>query len=392
MGPGTEGDGSFSVIPCVGGFAGIFRCDRVDLVAQLSLSDLGAPPGVSLNDLWGWTDPSNGREYALVARSDGVTFVDVGDPGSPRVVGHLPSAGVASSWRDVKVYRNHAYVVADRSVGHGIQIFDLMRLRGVSSFTTFTEDGRYTDVSSVHNLAINEATGFAYATGSSGGGTTCGGGLHMIDLSNPLAPVFAGCFADPSTGRLSTGYTHDVQCVLYVGPDGDYAGREVCFGSNETALSISDVTDKANPVAISTATYPALQYAHQGWLTEDHRFFIQNDELDEFQATNTRMLVWDVADLDDPILVKEFLGPNGATDHNVYIVGPLAYQSNYHFGLRVVNIASPGQPRDVGFFDTHPSDDAPGFEGSWSNYPFFASGIVTVTSKDEGLFVLKARP
>ncbi|MFQ5530593.1 MAG: choice-of-anchor B family protein, partial [Gemmatimonadota bacterium] len=208
-------------VACAGGSAGPFSCDRLDMVSYLPLAGLGASSaqGDLLNDMWGWTDPSNGTEYALVGRRDGLTFVDLSNPERPRAVGHLPAAADPTPWRDVKVYRNHAYIVADASPGHGVQIFDLTRLRGVAAFTTFTEDGRYTSVSSVHNIAINEATGFAYAIGSGGGGTTCGGGLHMINLSNLTNPAFSGCFADVTTGRNFTGYTHDVQCVVYSGPD-----------------------------------------------------------------------------------------------------------------------------------------------------------------------------
>jgi choice-of-anchor B domain-containing protein len=272
-----------------------------------------------------------------------------------------------------------------------VQIFDLTRLRNVPVFTTFSEDGRYTGVSSVHNIAINEATGFAYAVGSNGGGNTCGGGLHMLDLSNPSSPAFAGCFADASTGRTGTGYTHDAQCVVYAGPDATYAGREICIGSNETAISIADVTDKGAPMALSTGYYPDARYVHQGWLTEDHRYFIQNDELDEATGvvSLTRMLVWDVTDLDDPVLVTEHPGPTPAIDHNVYIRDGIAYQSNYHFGLRLVDLATPVTPVEAGYFDTYLADDATGFNGSWSNYPFFASGIIVVTSSEEGLFVLR---
>jgi len=378
-------------VACVGGSAAGFACDRVDLVSYMPTAGLGAQSSADLNDMWGWRDAATGREYALVGRRDGLTFVDVTDPLNPRAIGHLPAAAAPAVWRDVKVYADHAYVVADGSPGHGVQVFDLTRLRDVEVFTTFSEDGRYSEVSSVHNIAINEATGFAYAVGSSGGGTTCGGGLHMINLASPLTPTFAGCFSDATTGRSLTGYTHDVQCVLYDGPDIDYAGREICIGSNETAVSIADVTDKANPIAVSTATYPDVGYVHQGWLTEDQAYFVQNDEIDELQGlvANTRMLVWDVSDLDDPVLVTEHFGPTGAVDHNMYVRGNLLFHSNYHFGLRVIDITDPASPVEQGFFDTHPPDNAANFKGSWSNYPWLAEGIVAVTSADEGLFLLR---
>jgi choice-of-anchor B domain-containing protein len=379
-------------MPCTGGLAGPFPCDRVDLVSYLPLAALGVDDDLNVNDLWGWTDGMSGRRYALVGRDDGVSFIDVTDPLRPLAVGWLPASVPSVIWRDLKVYADHMYVVADVAPAHGVQVFDLTRLRGVEKFTEFTEDARYGDVSAAHNIAINTETGFAYSVGSGFGGQTCGGGLHMIDLANPEAPVFAGCFADPATGLGLTGYTHDVQCVVYHGPDADYAGREICLGSNETAISIADVTDKSSPIAVANASYPGAAYVHQGWLTEDHRYFIQNDEHDERDFATTRMLIWDIVDLDDPVLAHVHPGPTRAIDHNVYILGTTAYQSNYTYGIRIVDLGDPLNPVEAGWFDTHPEDDDLGFEGSWSNYPFFDDGRVIVTSRKEGLFILEPHP
>ncbi|WP_457653725.1 choice-of-anchor B family protein, partial [Rhodocaloribacter sp.] len=184
------------------------------------------------------------------------------------------------------------------------------------------------------------------------------------------------------------------QCVTYHGPDTEHRGREICFGANETALSIADVTDKAHPVALSQATYPNVGYAHQGWLTEDQRYFFMDDELDELQGKveGTRTLIWDVSDLEDPQLVEEYVSNNKSSDHNLYIKGNLMYQSNYVSGLRIYDITDVEHPVPVGFFDTVPyGEDAPGFNGSWSNYPYFESGVIVVTSGKEGVFVLKKK-
>ena len=384
-------------VDCEEGSAGLFECSDVDLVSFLPVRDLGAGRGVQLNDLWGWTDPESGREYALVGRYDGTSFVDVSDPSYPRYLGDLPMAEGARGnfWRDIKVYRNHAFIVADGSGQHGMQVFDLSRLRNVSGPpVTFAADAHYNRIGSAHNIVINEDTGFAYAVGVNSGGETCGGGLHMINIQNPLTPIFAGCFQDPSTGRQGTGYSHDAQCVIYDGPDEEHRGQEICFGANETALSIADVTDKAAPVPLSTASYPNVAYSHQGWIDPGHEYFYMNDELDELGGgvDRTRTLVWDVKDLDDPILAKEHLADNPSSDHNLYIVGDLMYQSNYVSGLRILDISDRENPELVGFFDTVPwSPDAPGFDGSWSNYPFFESGIVVVNSGAEGMFILRKR-
>jgi choice-of-anchor B domain-containing protein len=119
-----------------------------------------------------------------------------------------------------------------------------------------------------------------------------------------------------------------------------------------------------------------------------------DDELDELQGkvSQTRTLIWDVTDLDDPQLVGEFMGATEASDHNLYIRGNIMYQSNYQAGLRIIDISDPVNPREIGYFDTVPyGENTPGFGGSWSNYPYFPSGTIIVTSGREGLFILKKR-
>ena len=384
-------------IRCTDGTIGRFSCEQVDMTAYLPVHEIGGSRGVRVNDIWGWTDPETGREYALVGRINGTSFVDVTNPTNPVYIGDLPmhEGSRANVWRDVKVYENHAYVVADNAGDHGMQVFDLTQLRDVSADerpVTFKETAHYDRVNSAHNVVINTDTGYAYIVGSSGGGETCGGGLHMVNIQSPAEPAFEGCFAHESTGRTGTGYTHDAQCVIYDGPDEEYQGQEICFGANETALSIADVTNKEQPTAISTGSYPDHAYVHQGWLTEDHRYFYLNDELDEINglADSTRTLVWDVSDLDDPQLVNEFMLSQPSTDHNLYVRGDIMYQSNYVSGLRVVDVSTPTEPKEIGHFDTVPfGDNSAGFGGSWSNYPYFESGTVVVTSMEEGLFVLK---
>lgn len=381
------------------GDAAAFTCSSVDLLSFLPVSDMGANRGMTTNDVWGWTDSETGREIVLVGMSDQTAFVDISNPGNPVYLGRLPKPeqARASVWRDMKVYADHMFVVSDGSGDHGMQVFDLTRLRDMdgSNPQTFEVDAHYTEIASAHNIVINEDTGFAYSVGSSGGGETCGGGLHMINVQDPKNPTFAGCFQDMTTGRQRTGYSHDAQCVVYHGPDEDYQGHEICLGSNETALSIADVTDKGSPVAVAMASYPNVAYSHQGWLSSDHSYFFMGDELDETggNVTNTRTLIWDLRDLDDPVLAREYMADTKSTDHNLYIVGNTMYQSNYKSGLRVLDVSDPENPVPVGHFDTVPygGDDAQ-MTGSWSNYPYFESGVVVVTSGREGLFVVRYRP
>ena len=407
-GAGGWGDGEMLVTdpdmlaPIVGeerrcpeeGRIGPFDCSEVELLAYVPPSLLraeGRTRGVRANDNWGWTDPVTGREYALVGRNDGTSFVDITDPTNPVLVGDLPKPwGTPPSqlWRDIKTYKDHAFVVADGAGEHGLQILDLTRLRDVSPDempALFEPDVHYTRIGSSHNIAINEETGFAYTIGGGGTGDTCGGGLHMINIEDPKNPEFVGC--------APTGGTHDTQCVVYRGPDERYQGRELCLNSNGQTFQIQDVTDKDNPTVVGTGNSPNPAYIHQGWLTTDHRYFFQDDESDVIAGNveTTRTLIWDLSDIEDPVLVKEFMGSMPASAHNLYIKGDLMYQANYLYGLHVLDVSDPENPREVAYFDTAPYKEGPGFGGAWSNYPYFESGTVIVTSMQEGLFVLKRR-
>ncbi|MGX7828669.1 choice-of-anchor B family protein [Actinokineospora sp. 24-640] len=370
--------GTAAGVPCVNGKADKYPCKNVDLLSVLPLASMGGGNG---NDIWGWTDPQTNKEYAVVGRTNGTSFVDISTPTSPRYLGNLPSNGGSSTWRDMKVYKDHAFIVADLISGHGMQVFDLTRLRTVTTPQTFRADTMYTRFGPAHNIAINEATGYAYAIGSN----TCGGGPHMVDIRTPKSPVYAGCVSQD-------GYTHDTQCVIYSGPDADYRGRELCFNSNEDTLTIVDVTTKSNPVQIARKGYSGAQYSHQGWLTENQRYFLLDDELDEQRSgVNTKTYIWDLANLDSPQHIGTYTSPVKAIDHNLYVKGNYAYQANYRAGLRILDLANVGsaQLSEVGYFDIYESSDGAQFNGAWSTYPYFPSGVVVVNGIEQGLVVVQ---
>lgn len=383
-----------SSAPCIDGMADIYPCNNVDLLAFMPLAELGGTFSDSASsDIWGWTDPLTGKEYALLGLVNGTSFVDISDPENPIYLGTLPPGGddhtdavilhdeeQGSIWRDIKVYANHAYVVSE-APDQGMQVFDLTELRDVlAPPVIFAGTHHYHGIGNAHNIAINEDTGFAYVVGAQ----SCSGGLHMIDISTPDSPVFSGCFS-------ADGYTHDTQCVIYNGLDVSYQGAEVCFNSNEDTLTIVDVTNKEAPVQISRNAYPGSGYTHQGWLTPDHRYFLLGDELDELNLRhNTRTRIWDVSDLANPAIVGVYDNPmTAAIDHNIYIKGHFAFEANYRAGLSILDISNPLAPEEVASFDVYPGSDAAGFNGAWSNYPYFDSGVVIVSGIEQGLFVLR---
>ncbi len=370
--------------PCQNGFAGTYPCKDYDLMSHISPADMGASEG---NDSWGWTDPQSGKEYALICLNNGTAFIDISNPTSPVYLGKLPTATVNSDWRDVKVYKNHAFIVSEAS-NHGMQVFDLTRLRNVASPPqTFTADKRYTEFGNAHNIVINEDSGYAYIVGALRSGTYKGGPL-FVNIQDPVNPINEG-------GFLSSGgdpYTHDAQVITYNGPDTDYTGKEILIGSNQLEVVIADITDKNNPRLISTIKYTNVGYTHQGWFTENLRYFILGDEFDESNVGfNTRTIVFDFQDLDNPQQHMIYNGPTPAIDHNGYVKGDKFYLANYRAGIRVVDIANIGSKTmtEVGYFDTSPANDNASFAGAWNVYPYFNSGNIVISDINSGFFLVK---
>jgi choice-of-anchor B domain-containing protein len=361
---------------CTAGTAGNHNCDGISLRKRVSLAEMGGGSG---NDLWGWVAPTTGKEYALMGLSNGVSFVDISDPESPVVIGRLPTQTVTSVWRDIKVYEDHVFIVADAAGAHGMQVFDLSRLASAVPPATFGPDVVYSDFGSAHNIAINDDTGFAYVVGSN----TCNEGLHMIDVSIPINPLFAGCH--------SAFEVHDTVCTIYDGPDAAHVDKEICFSAAEDRVEIVDVSIKGAPATLGTTGYPGLAFVHQAWPTEDLRYLFVNDEIDEgVNGGPTRTLVIDIADLDAPAHAFTYEAATSSRDHNLYVVGNRMFQANYTTGLRVLEFMDPGlgEIGEVAFFDTYPANDSIAFDGAWSVYPYFPSGNIIVSDSSNGLFIL----
>lgn len=372
--------------PCVNGFAGIYPCQNVDLLSTMTVTQLGTVTNVA--DLWGWTDPVTGKEYAIVGGRTGTSFVDLSTPTAPVLVGFLPTHnGVSSLWRDVDTHGNWCFVGSE-AAGHGLQVFDLTRLRTVTNPpATFTEDAHYGGFGNSHTIFADKTEPYVYAVGAN----VFSGGLIAVNISNPLAPVLAGTFT-------SEGYIHENAVFLYNGPDTEHVGKRISFNfhiNSNDRVTITDVSDKSDiTLIVTTPIYQVRSLCHQGWLTEDHRFLLMNDEGDEQLGNyNTRTHIFNIENLEAPVYIGWHSGPNASYDHNNYVHQGLLWQANYTSGMQVLDLANvaSGTLTQVASFDNYPVNNGRSYNGAWGNYPYFASGIVIVSSYGEGLFVLRPK-
>lgn len=415
-------------VPCTAGFAGPYECENVDLASHVPLAELGGGAG---SDSWGWLDdrdnddPSDDRYIAIHTTTFGAAYVDITDPNIPVVIGRTtitPGGGIL--WRDVKVHDDHAYFVSEEG-GTGVIVVDLETLPnwttinaspanrvGPSALREVPPVNTYEGNGNSHNIWINEDTARAYVVGTD----QSSAGLHILDLSDPANPVYAGEFA-------ADGYTHDVECVIYTGPDADYNGNyagpdmdgdatngsqaELCFAANEDSMTIVDVSDPAATRQVAKINYQTASYTHQGVLTDDMQWLLWNDETDEgATGPGTRTYWADISDLDLEMWQDGIVAPGPVNDgvcvythdlltvdHNMYITGDILWQANYNGGIQIFQIDDEGlancEMERIGFFDVDPGLNVGAYGGAWNVFPHFGQDKIVVSTLDEGLYVLQ---
>ncbi|KAK3381205.1 hypothetical protein B0H63DRAFT_415941 [Podospora didyma] len=387
-----------------------FRCKNLDLYDFKTHAQLGSASGRGAGS-WGWTSPL-GREFVAIAQEDGTSFSEVTSKGKLIYLGRLPQYTTAakSLWREIKGYKSYI-VIGSEAEKHGVQIFDLSKLLDVdpASPVVFSNErdltGFWTEglpLGRSHNVVTNEEKNYGVATGFQPRNATLRAGLVFFDLTDPANPKTLG-------GTGQDGYVHDAQCIVYRGPDTKYFGRDICYGYDEDALTIFDVSDKKSIKVISNTSYEGASYTHQGWVLDPQwqQFLILDDEYDEVDEAGPAAdgypvsYIWDVSSLEKPKQTGYYKGLRRGIDHNQYVHDGFSYQSNYALGLNILDLRSvPSDPtgkgiKEVAYFDTYPEDDKePGggnvtFTGTWSHYPFFPSGYIVINTMDRGAFVVK---
>ena len=383
-------------VPCANGKSDVHACSKVDLLARVALSDMSAGPSAA-NDIWGFADLNTEREYALLGLHEGLAVFDVTEPTEPFEVGFVP--GHQSIWRDVKVVQRYdastsrwqtfAYVTVD--AGGRLSVLDFTELPHRVRFARRMETAAH----NVYVSGVDFAFGVALPGGSplvhilGGAGRFQHGAFRSFDPAVPSRPALVA--------ESWAGYSHDAVSFRARGPQAAGCARgasacEVLIDFNEDTFDLWDMTDPGDPRRLSSTTYPSAAYTHSGWVTEDGRYLFLHDEFDEYQkfVAKTRVLVFNLADLGNPVHAASWTGPDQATEHNGAVRGNRHYLSHYGRGFVVLDVTDPALPTEVGHFDTAPTETT-GFGGAWGVYPFLPSGTVLVSDQSAGLFVLGDR-
>lgn len=336
----------------------IFAQLNMDLVGQLEYNN------TNVSDIWGWADPDDGTEYAIVGLGNGTSVVSLADPANPVEVQFIP--GGQSTWRDIKTWGDFAYVTTDESgTTDGLLVIDLSDAPNNITWFNWNPEIAGQILNTCHNIYIDEF-GYAYLAGCNNNN----GGMVIVDVdTTPGNPVLEA-LAPPA-------YSHDV-----------YTRENIMYSSEIFAghLGIYDVSDKTNITLLATQPTP-FDFTHNAWLSDDGNTVFTTDEVG-----NAPVAAYDISDLDNIVELDQFvpietIGEN-VIPHNVHVWQDWLLISYYTDGGIVVDASNPTNLIEVGNFDTFFGGNG-GFSGAWGLYPFLPSGLVLVSDINSGLYVLQ---
>jgi len=322
---------------------------NVQLFGQVSRDD------VRYSGCWSYIAP-DGSEFALIGAKTGTAVYPIDDPGNLTELGFIP--GPVTNWREITTIGHHAFVVTDiQGADHGMQVIDLSYLPDSLHLVT-----NYTETFTTGHIvqkAIDSDEPFVYVMGTS---TTQG--AHILDISDPSSPVEVGVYAPGY-------YIHDAHIrgnLLFA------------MAFYETAVDIVDISDKTNPVLVGKIGYEGKN-THSASTTEDGKYLILADESDGYPAR-----IFNIEDIENPVEVAQYTANSASLVHNPYIRGGYCFISHNTEGLRVLDIADPEVPVEVGHYDTWPGPSG-GFNGLWSACPYFPSGKIIGANRTDGLYI-----
>jgi hypothetical protein len=318
-------------VAAVGHYAYIAGYDGLRVI---DVSDPTAPVEVGASDTQGgWvTGVTVAGDYAYVAWNwcnphicyGGLLVMDISNPAAPTQVGLYYTPG--SAWA-VAVAGDYAYLAAS----NGLRIFDVANPAALTQVGVYAPPGSAWAVAvagdyaylaasnglrilDVANPAVPTQVGFYYTPGSAWAVAVAGryayvadwlGGLRILDVADPAAPTQVGYVHDPE------GDTQSVARAVAV------VGHYAYLADEASGLHIIDVANPAAPSEVGSYIPPAITL--------------------------------DVAVAGDPSTALRQSSGQGSGRRYAYIA---ASRWGSEGSLRIVDVADPAAPTEVGFYDT----------------------------------------
>lgn len=335
---------------------------------------------IRYNSVWGWVDPQDNKEYAIIGSTDGTYFIDVTVPTSPVVRDYVAGRRDSCIWREYKTYQNYLYAVSDDGAPNSLQIINMSYLPD----SVHVEYDQNTLVSRSHSIFIDEANAIMYLNSvylpANGGHSN----MAVFSLANPVNPVLLRRLEQdyPSNDNVHDSYVRNDTCYA----SSSYGGLIIYkLNPSNTFTQIGSLSNYE----------PGGAYNHNSALTADSKTLIFADEV----PANLTVKSVDVSNFSNIAIVDTFRSTPTtiATPHNVFIPNGSNTRSviaYYQDGVQIFDITNPSNVTRTGFFDCAPTNcptcPNPDYSGCWGVYIDLPSGIILASDMQDGLFVLDA--
>lgn len=260
----------------------------------------------------------------------------------------------------------------------------------------------------VHELYMFQRGDRAYVTASVpfseelSKGAAGKGDFRLVDVTDPRRPVQVSDWAAGRDGGMSIGSE-----VFAHSATANKAGTVAIVSYWDAGAIYLDITDPKAPKYIGRTVYPAGADGdtHSVALAGNEGLMLTADEdFDPANGTWGFLRLWNVTNPKAPKQLGRFATANSLdrtppddgeyTVHNPFVRGQLAYLSWYSDGVRVIDIANPAAPRELGYYVPRDVRDPYGVFPTkamvWGVHAY--SDYMVASDMNAGLYVLRYKP
>ena len=177
-----------------------------------------------------------------------------------------------------------------------------------------------------------------------------GGGVYILDVSDPSSPVKV-------SERIHTRSL--VRGLFY-----DYSSERLYIANDYAGLEIWDVSTPASPVKLGSYDTPG--YAYDVAVSGSYAYVAD---------ASSGLRVIDISDPLNPVEVGSYDTPGSAC--GVEVTDSYAYVADY-YSLRVIDISDPSNPTEVGFYDIPDYASGVAVSGNYAYVVDWDSGLCVI--------------
>jgi hypothetical protein len=216
--------------------------------------------------------------------------------------------------------------------------------------------------------------------------------VKVFDVSNPSLPVYLRDIVTTNTTKVHqiTVRNKGNSTLLYTS---GWGGNDNSDPNSPGQTDIWDVTNVGNQPAQWLGRIYSGYNSHSSWPTPDGNTLIVCREIPGgdvrfYDISNPASIPSNAAPL--VTLTPASMGLEGDIPHNPVVVSNFLFLSWYQNGIQIFDITDRTKPVRLGFYDTYPAAQSSSYQGNWGVFPNLGFDKLLLSDIQSGLFVMDA--